>query len=229
MKASDVMVRDVITVLPETSVSDAAKVLLDRGISAVPVVDQDGRLVGIVSEGDLMRRAEIGTQRRRSWWLELLTPSETLAADFVKSHALKVAEVMNRQVITATEDMSLGAIATLLERHGIKRVPIVRDGSIVGIVSRANLLRAFANLPDQAKPPAPASDEAIRQGVLEHIRAQPGGMPWLVTVSVENGVVDLWGLVSSPEKKRAIRVAAEAMPGVREVRDNLFVRPLTVD
>jgi CBS domain-containing protein len=224
MKASDVMVRDVITVGPDVTVRTAAEIMLDRGISGLPVVDQDGALIGIVSEGDLIRRSEIGTERQRSWWLELFTPRETQAEEFVKTHATKVTDVMTRNVVTAGEETSLADIATLMERHGIKRVPIVRDGRLAGIVSRANLLRALASAPVHLA--VAEDDETLREHVVEQIRAVPGGMPWLMTVTVHNGAVDLWGPVYSEEQRRAIRVAAEATPGVREVKDNLYRFPL---
>jgi CBS domain-containing protein len=144
MKAADVMVSAVISVRPNARVEEVAGILLASRISAVPVIDEQGELLGIVSEGDLMRRAEAGTDRSRSWWLEYLTGKQVLAAEYVKSHSHKVTDVMTRSVITATPDTSLSEIATLLERNRIKRVPIVQNGKVVGIVSRANLLQALA-------------------------------------------------------------------------------------
>src|SRR5262245_53931442 len=149
MNAADVMVTEVITVGPDALVQDVAHLLLTNRISAVPVVASDGRLLGIVSEGDLMRRAEAGTGRRRSWWLAALTGREPTAADYVKEHARKVTDVMTRRVITAPPDTPLRDIANLLEKNGIKRVPIVENGKVVGIVSRANLLQALASLRKQ--------------------------------------------------------------------------------
>src|SRR6266511_2682124 len=134
MKARDVMVRNVITVAPNALVQEVANVLLSNGISAAPVVNENGKLLGIVSEGDLMRRPEAGTERRRSWWLQLLTTEQTLAAEFAKSHAQKIADVMTRKVVTARPDTSLAEIADLLVSNAIKRVPIVSGGKVVGIV-----------------------------------------------------------------------------------------------
>ena len=170
MKASDVMVSDVITVHADDTVQKAAKVLLDHRISGVPVVDPAGHLVGMLSEGDLMRRSEIGTEKRASWWLKLFSIPDIEARDFVKAHALKVADVMTRQVVTASESHTLGEVASLLEKHGIKRVPIVRDGTVIGIVSRANLLQAFAStsvVPDQE---TRADDQTTRERVIEQIK-----------------------------------------------------------
>ena len=143
MKAADVMVANVISVTPDVLVQDVAYILLSNRISAVPVIDDDGQLLGIVSEGDLMRRAEAGTGRHRSWWLAMLTRPEVLAADYVEEHTRKITDVMTRNVVTATPDTSLQDIATLLEKNGIRRLPIVDGGKVVGIVSRANLRRRW--------------------------------------------------------------------------------------
>ncbi len=178
--------------------------------------------MGVVSEGDLMRRAEIGTEPQRSWWLELFAGERAKAEEFVRAHAVKVADVMTTKVVTATEDTPLSTIAALLERHRIKRVPILRDGSVVGIVSRANLLQAFAGTPPAEDARTASDDQALRERVVAQIRSQPWGMPWLMTVTVRDGVVELWGPVNSEEQKRTIRVAAEATPGVRRVEDNLL-------
>ena len=221
MKAADVMVTDVIALRPQDTVQTAAAVLLDKRISAAPVTNDEGRLVGIVSEGDLMRRSEIGTERRRSWWLQCLVAPETKAQEFVKAHAVKVADVMSRHVVTAKEDTSLQGVATILEKNGIKRVPILRGEKVVGIVSRRNIVQAFAQTA-AARAKVTATDTAIRDALMEQIRELPWGEPWLVSVSVTDGVVELWGPVSSEEEQQALRVAAEATPGVKEVKVNLY-------
>jgi CBS domain-containing protein len=231
MKAADIMVTDVITLNVDDTVQTAAQVLLDRRISGAPVVDAQGRLVGMVSEGDLIRRAEIGTEKRRSWWLELLAGAEDSARNFVRAHAVKLADVMTRDVIGASENSSLNEIATLLEKHGIKRVPILRDGKVVGIVSRANLLQALASsiaLADATTDVA-GGDQVLRGRVVDQIRQLPWGMPWLVTVTVQNGVVELWGPVQSEGQRQALRVAAEATPGVRAVKENLYRLPAAAE
>src|SRR5262245_45135205 len=145
MKAADVMVANVITVAPETSLREVADILLTNRISGVPVLGRNNELVGIISEGDLLRRAETGTERRRSWWLELLIGSTPLAAEYVKTHARTVADVMTTTVVTATPDTPLRDIAALMEKNSIKRVPIVKNRKVVGIVSRANLVQALAS------------------------------------------------------------------------------------
>ena len=145
MKAMDVMVRDVITVSPGDDVADAVQLLADYDVSALPVVDDGENVVGIISEADLLHREEIGTEKRRPWWLEAVTPASSLAGEFAKSHGRRVEEVMSTNIIAASEDTPLGEIATLLERHRIKRVPILRSGKLVGIVSRGNLIQALAS------------------------------------------------------------------------------------
>ena len=225
MNAADVMVTNVITVGPDARVHDVAHIFLTNRISAVPVVGSDGKILGIVSEGDLMRRAEAGTGRRRSWWLALLTGTDALAAEYVKEHSRMVADVMTRHVITAAPETPLGDIADILEKKGIKRVPIVKDGRIVGIVSRANLLQALASLRKQIEGGAP-NDMKVREAVLERLKAAPWSRPSLINVIVQDGMVELWGIVESSTQKKVVRVAAEETPGVRAVNDNLIVRPV---
>ena len=224
MNAADVMVTHVITVGPDACLQDVAHILLTNRISAVPVVGNDGKILGIVSEGDLMRRAEVGTGRRRPWWPALLTGREGLAAEYVKEHSRKVTDVMTRSVITATPETSLQDIATSLEKNGIKRVPIVKKGNVVGIVSRANLLQAVASLRKQIESGTP-NDTAIRENVVERLKAESWTRPSLINVIVQDGTVELWGIVDSPNEKKAVRVAAEVTPGVRAVNDNLIIRP----
>jgi CBS-domain-containing membrane protein len=223
MKARDVMVSPVITVKPYSSVKELARTLLEKHISAAPVVDDQGKLVGIVSEGDLLRRSEAGTQRQRPWWLLLITGEETLASEYVKAHARKVADIMVRDLVTASPDTPLDEVATLMERNAIKRVPIVKDGQLVGIVSRANLIQAVAS--KQAGLDIPVADAAMRDKLLAHLNAQRWAHTALLNVTVSGGVVDLWGMISSEGERKAIRVAAESMSGVHAVNDHLVVRP----
>lgn len=222
MKASDVMASPVITVKPNASVKDVAKLFLERRISAVPVVDDQGKLVGIVSEGDLIHRSEIGTERRWSWWLLLVAEDRTLAADYIKTHATKVADVMTRNVLTAAPDTPLYEIATMMEKNAIKRVPIVRNGQLVGIVSRANFVQAIAS--SGSKLEIPLSDATIRDRLLAHLKTQSWAHTGLLNATVNDGVVDLWGVSSSEAERRAVRVAAETTPGVRAVNDHMIVK-----
>ena len=221
MRAKDVMTKPAVTVAPDTKVEDIAKLLLTRGISAVPVTQADGRLVGIVSEGDLMRRVESGTERHPSWWLKVFGEDDSIARDYAKSRGRRAAVVMTREVITAGEDATLQEVATLLERHRIKRVPVVRDGKVVGIVSRANLLQGLASQPAGA-PPSPGGGE-LRSRIEEEMQ-RAGVDTVFVNVIVGADNVQLWGLVRSVEQREAARIAAEtAAAGKTPVISHLSV------
>ena len=225
MQARDVMVSPVVTVGKRASVRDVAQILLEKHISAVPVVDSAGRVVGIVSEGDLMHRTEAGTERPYSWWVHFLAGDATIAADYVKSHAAKVEDVMTSDVVTAAPETPLHEIAALLEERGIKRVPIVnKDSDLVGIVSRANLIQVIASARPKLEMALP--DSAIRQTLLDELKKQPWTHKYNLSVTVTGGVVDLWGYTQSDDERRAIRVAAEAIPGVTLVNDHLADSPV---
>jgi CBS domain-containing protein len=224
MKARDVMVSPVITVKPHSSVRDVAKIFLERSISAAPVVDDGGKLVGIVSEGDLLHRTETGTEMRRSPWIRFLTGDETLAAEYAKAHARKVADVMTKRVVFAAPDAPLGDIAMLMERHSIKRIPIMADGRLVGIVSRANLVQALASAPKNLE--IPLSDQVIRDKLLSHLSNQRWPHTAQLNVTVNDGIVDVWGICLSDAEREAVRIAAENIPGVRAVKNNLSMPPI---
>lgn len=225
MKAADIMTIDVLTVRPETPVADIATLMLERGVSAVPVVDEQRKVLGVVSEGDLMRRVESGTEKRRSWWLAFFASNATLAGEYVKSHARRAKDVMTTPPVSVAEDTPIAEIAEKLERHAIKRVPVLRNGVLVGIVSRANLLRALATV-EAATPAARADDRAIREAVLAELRQQRWSTAGGGNVVVTDGVVHLWGAVTSEEERRATRVAAENVPGVKSVQDHMTLIPL---
>lgn len=220
LTARDVMTPRPITVHPDTSVVEVARILLERGISAVPVVDGE-RIVGIVSEGDLLRRAETGTERRRSWWLELVTSPETLAGDYARTHGGRAADVMTTKVVTVTEATPLAEIASLLEERRIKRVPIVRRGKLLGIVSRADLLRALAAVPADAGPTMTVTDQSIRVSFLRDLDTAAWATPAYVNPIVVDGIVQLWGVIGSEQERRALRAMAARIKGVREVEDHL--------
>jgi CBS domain-containing protein len=218
VQASDIMTSPVVSVTPDTDVRTTAKKLLEHRISAVPVVD-GGQLVGIVSEGDLMRRTEAGTERQPSWWLAWLTDAEAQSRSYVKSHSRRVADVMTARVVTVTEDTPVEEIAALLERKRIKRVPVVRDGVLVGIVSRADLLHGLIARRDSA---ASTDDRSIKAAVLNGL-ADAGISERLLNVVVSGGTVHIWGTAESPQEAEAIRVVAETAPGVRKVECNVDV------
>jgi CBS domain-containing protein len=219
MKAKDVMSTHVVSVTPETTVPEIASKLMAHRISAVPVVDRDGKLVGIVSEGDLFRRPEIGAaESGGSCWLAFLKGDERLAQSYVKTHGRRAAEVMTTKVVTAAEGTPIDEIAALLETHHIKRVPIVRDGRPVGIVSRANLVQALATARPTLVGIEP-SDEAIRAKIMDELGRQAWANLITTNVVVKGGVVEFWGLVTTEAVKSASRVVAENVRGVRKVID----------
>ena len=221
MKAMDVMVRDVITVGPDDTVADAAKLIAQNDVSALPVVDEDGHLVGIISEGDLMNREEIGTEVHHPWWIEAVTPAATLATEFAKSHGKRVDEVMSDDVITATEEAPLSEIAALLERNRIKRVPILRDGKLVGIVSRSNLVQALAS--NGAPVASEDKSRTIRNELLSRLAEQQSWTDFgSRNVIVTDGKVHLWGLISSDAERKALIALAEGVPGVTQVVDEMI-------
>jgi CBS-domain-containing membrane protein len=219
------MVSTVITVPITATIGETAATLLNNHISGAPVLDEKGKLVGIVSEGDLMRRPETGTAKPPSWWLQLISSERSLASEYIKSHSHKVVDVMSRNVVSASPDTPLGDIAALLERNRIKRVPIVEGGKIVGIVSRANILQALASATKKLPALTSENDAELRRKVIARLAAEKW-RPIMLTVTVSDGTVDLWGLVHSNEEKKAARLAAELMPGVRSVVDNIVVQPI---
>ncbi len=221
MHAKDVMTTKLVTVGLDAAVEDIAKLFVERKISGVPVVDGQGRVLGIVSEGDLLRRPENETERRHSWWLDLISGSQENAAEYVKVHGSTAADVMSRDVVTVTEDSSMGDVAQILERRRIKRVPVVRDGKIVGIVSRANLLHGLVARKHHTAAPAPPDDHTLRQGVMKVLNAQNWATHGCLNAVVTNAKVELWGWVESNEERHALLVAAESVPGVRGVEDHL--------
>ncbi len=223
MKARDVMNFPVITVKPRTPIKEVAGLFLQRGISGAPVVDDKGALVGMISEGDLLFRSEIGTERPHPYWFLQLAQEERLAAEYIKAHARTVSDVMTRKVITAAPDATLNEIAALFETNLIKRVPIVKDGQLVGIVSRANLIQGLASAPSELEISIP--DTAIRAKLLQYLNEQRWAHTSAMSIIVHDGVVELWGIASSDAERQALRVAAESTQGVRTVNDHLIVQP----
>jgi CBS domain-containing protein len=218
------MTSGLITIGPEASVSDAARQMVENRVSALPVVDGAGKLVGIVSEGDLMRRVETGTEKRRPWWLAIIAGDEKLARDFTKAHGQQIKDVMSRDVVTAAPDWPIDKIARTLEERHIKRVVIVENGKPSGIVSRADLLRALATRPAPAVAPSVA-DQALRKAVTDALTRKEwsGGAMAPVTVIVESGVVHLWGMATSTTVRDAMRIAAQEVAGVKRVENHLTI------
>lgn len=221
MQAQDVMTTWVATIDAGATVQEAAKLMLERRISALPVMDSKDRVIGIVSEGDLVRRTELGTDTVRSWWLQLL--AENAAQDYLKTHGTSVREVMTSPAVSVRRSTPLHEVARLLDKHRIKRVPVLEAGRLVGIVSRADLVRRLATSPARPAPRA-SSDRALRRQVLKQV-AQSGVDALYVNVTVEGGTVHLWGSVRSALEQKALRAAAKAA-GIRRVEDHTFVMPL---
>lgn len=223
MRAAEVMTRNVICIRPEASVLEAAKLLLGARVSALPVVGEDGKLVGLLSEGDLVHRVEIGSEKKRSWWATTLANRETLASDYIKSHGRLVRDVMTTKVQVAQEDTELAAIAEMMDAHHIKRVPVVRDGKVVGIVSRANLLQALIGTP-RSIPVGTADDATLRERVMAELDRQPWSSFGVANVIVQDGVAQIWGFAENKQHAEACRIAAESVAGVKGVENHLVVQ-----
>ncbi|CAN5923661.1 CBS domain-containing protein [soil metagenome] len=227
MRAKDIMTASVVCVSAKDSVFDAAELLLGARVSAAPVVTDKGAVIGIVSEADLIHRAEIETAPRKSWLSRLMDSQASAAHDFVGAHARKVVDVMTRDVVTADEDATLGELVALIEKHGVKRVPILRAGKLVGIVSRANLLEALLSREPEGPLVKPA-DKDLRQAVVEALDKHAWTSKWPTNVFANEGVVHLWGFVEGEDVRQAYRVAAENVPGVRRVKSHLRSIPASV-
>lgn len=227
MKASEIMAKDLVTVGPETTVKEIASLMTQRRISGVPVVDGAGKLVGILSETDLLHRAETGTERRRKWWLGVFADADSLARDYARSHAQKASDIMSTNVVTVDPNADLGAVAELLDRRRLKRVPVVADGKLVGIITRGDLVRAL--VAKQSEPKAGAvDDEEVFKAIRERMRREAWLESSLVTVEVAKGVVELTGMVNSAEQRKAMRILAEETPGVTSVNDKLMLKPTSM-
>jgi len=219
MKVADVMVTGVLSVGPDASVREVASMMLERRISGIPVVDERGRILGVVSEGDLIRRPEIETDNAPAGWLHAFLSDEERAREFVKSHGRKVREVMTQPAICVAADTPLGVVVSLMERHRVKRLPVVENGRLVGLVTRADLLRALVTR--QAEAPVAASDQELRVRIDSLLRDEAWAASAVVYVQVENGVAQLWGTVESDAQLQALILAVRGLPGVKDVQQHL--------
>lgn len=227
MFVETVMTSPVISISPSTTIAEAARLMLSHRISGLPVVSEDGALIGMVSEGDFLRRSELGTEQKRSWWLELFSSHGQAAEDYVRAHGRKVGEVMTKGVFTTNKEASLEEVVDLMSRHGIKRLPVVENGKLIGIVSRSDLLRALARaLPGEGA--VVSDDERIREAIEAEIARQSWGSGGLVRVAVRDGVAELTGTIFDERTRAAARVAAENVPGVKAVIDQIvWVEPVS--
>jgi CBS domain-containing protein len=227
MKASDIMSSRVISIAPDATIEQAIALMMDKRISGLPVIDSSGALVGMVTEGDFLRRAETGTTRKRPRWLEFVLGPHRLAEEYIHANARKVDEVMTRDPITITEGTPLDEVVRIMERRRIKRLPVMRGAQAVGIVSRANLMYALASL-GRAAPPAAMSDVAIRQRLLAEFEKQTWAPVAMVDAVVKDGVVELWGTVTDLSQREGLRVVAENIPGVKKVVSHLsWIEPMS--
>jgi CBS-domain-containing membrane protein len=225
MIVADVMTRGVLSVSPETTVEEAARMMLERGISGLFVVDAKGELAGVVTEGDLLRRDEIGTQRFRPWWLRMLVSPGRQAADFTRTHGRRVRDVMTESVISVSADADLEEVVDVMERHRIKRVPVTDDKRVVGVVSRSDLLRALVGRVRKEVPTA-TDDRSLRSAILDALENQSWAPMTTLNVTVADGVADIWGTITNDDERRAICVIVENTAGVKQVHDHLvFVEP----
>jgi len=224
MQAKDIMTEKVVCVRPMDSLFDAAELMLDASVSALLVVNDKREILGIISEADLIRRAEIDTTSKKSWLLRILESDASAAREFVSTHTRRVTDIMTKEVVTATEETPLADLVERMQRYRVKRIPIVRDGVLVGVVSRADLVRAVLSHEPQCPDPRP-DDRALRRAVLATLDAQAWSTRSPLTVVLNEGVVHLWGFVESPEVRDACRVAAESVPGVRQVKNHIRLTP----
>jgi len=220
MNASEIMTKSVVTGKPDTTAIQAADLMSKHQISAIPVLDNAGAVVGIVSEGDLMRRVEGAKDQTRSWWLSLFSESQTSARAFVQERGQHLKDIMTRQVVTVAPDTPVGQIARLLEKKHIKRVPVVEDGKLLGIVSRANLLQAIATQP-VVHVRSEADDDEKRDIVMGALAQVPGLNPVHLNVIVADNRVDVWGIANSNDEEAAAKIALEGIEGLGEISVNL--------
>ncbi len=218
MNAADIMTREVMTIRPDASILEAARLMMQHRISGLPVVDSSRNLVGVITEGDFLRRRETGTQRRRPRWLEFIVGPGKMATEYTYESGRKVSEVMTGEVHTVVEDAPLDQIVTVMERNRIKRLPVLRGRELVGIITRANLMRAVVRLAHESHP-ASASDADIRKRLVDELNK----LPWTpsISVAVKDGVVKLSGVLLDERQRAALRVVAENVPGVKDVVDDL--------
>jgi CBS domain-containing protein len=227
MKASEVMTRDVLTVGPQTAVAEAIRLMLDNSVSGLPVLADNGKVVGILTEGDLLRRSETGTERHRPRWLEILMGPGRMAGEYIRTHGRRVEEIMTTDLISVAPDTPLDEVVSLMERRRIKRVPVLDDDALLGIVSRADLLRSLLQALEAPHNEALGDDE-----ILEQILAELAKAAWVprdgLSITVQNGVVDLNGVILEEKEREALRVVAENAPGVRAVEDHLvWIEPVS--
>lgn len=222
MQAKDIMTREVTTVPPSASVREAAKLMTDKRLSGLPVVTSDGRPVGMLTSSDLLHRVETGTERRQSWLSSFFADPDEMARQYAKAHGLKTHEVMSRHVISVRDDAGLNEVAEVLDRNRLKRVPVVRDGTLVGIISRSDLVRVLSQA-STGQPRSSSDDAALQQATWQQIRKQSWLNSGYINITVKDGIVEVWGMVPSTEQRNALLVLVEEAAGAEKVQDHLNV------
>jgi CBS-domain-containing membrane protein len=222
MKAQEIMTRDVITVRPETSVRDIAALMVEKHISGVPVLTDKGKIIGVVSQSDLLHRAEVGTERKRKWWFHILADPNVLAQDYAKAHGLKAHDVMSRYVVSVRNDAELRDVADILDNHRIKRVPVMQGDRLVGIITRGDLVRALSQV-QISKAVKKLDNAALHSTLRDRIQTQSWIDQSYISLTVNDGVVELWGFVETADQHSALRALVEETDGVSRVDDNIKV------
>ena len=222
MKAHEVMTGNIVSVRRDTRVNDIAQILISQRVSGMPVVTKDNELIGIVSESDLLHRTEVGTEKTRKWWLAMLVDPDTAAREYAKTHGMKAEDIMTRHVVTVDAEADLSKVADVLDSHNIKRVPVLKDGKLVGIITRGDLVRALAGV-DVVRAGQRGNDGALQSAVSDKIRSQSWLTSIYINAAVNDGIVELWGFAQSEDQRRGLRVLVEEVEGVREIKDHLKV------
>ena len=222
MQAKDIMTRDVTTVSPSATVREVAKLMASKRLSGLPVVSSDGRPVGMLTASDLLHRVETGTEKRSSWFTSFFSNPDDMARQYAKAHGLKAHEVMSRHVVSVRDDADLSEVADVLDRNKLKRVPVVRDGTLVGIISRSDLVRVLSEA-SVGQPIAKSNDAALQNAIWQEIRKQKWLDSGYVNITVKDGVVEAWGMVASAEQRNALLVLVEEAAGAAKIEDHLKV------
>lgn len=222
MKAQEIMTRDVITVRPDTSVREIAARMVEKHISGVPVLTDDGTLIGMVSQSDLLHRAEVGTERKHKWWFRILADSSALAREYTKAHGLKAHDIMTRYVVSVRDDAELRDVADILDKRRIKRVPVVEGDRLVGIITRSDLVRVLSQV-QVSKAASKIDNAALHKTLHDRVRAQSWINDHYINLTVNDGVVELWGFVDTADQRRALRVLVEETKGVSRVDDKIRI------
>jgi CBS domain-containing protein len=222
MRALDIMTRDVTTVSPDTSVRDIAALMVEKHISGVPVLSDNGKIIGIVSQSDLLHRAEVGTERKHKWWFRIFADSDALAREYAKAHGLKAHDIMSRYVVSVRNDAELRDVADILDSRRIKRVPVVQEGRLVGIITRGDLVRALSQV-QISKAAKKIDNAALHKTLHDRIRTHSWINDSYINLTVNDGVVELWGFVVTPDQRRALLALVAETDGVSRVEDKLSV------